>query len=269
VAIITKPTIEKGTPALITLNKVELEAHPLVTSNPYFSDSTRWRRVEIIYISSPGNQSKDVKFDVSGVNPTPTGSILFSLKARDEFQVESLLIVDYDNGILQIPRESLNSADFDISLIEYINWNLTNGPTTNSVGAVLTNPSSQNWFYMMKSSTGYSSDFEVNYLFEGADCLEIGVGMADNTTLGVFTGSVAMINRSGTYFEINTNGDTWLPGQYSFNAAGTNTIKFSRIGSTVTVYLNGVSVHSYSSSSMLYPLGRPYFGNITSAYYKE
>ncbi len=431
--IITKPsTIDKNSPAEISLDKAALAAVSSVMADDYFSDSDNWKEVFIYYKSSTGNQREILKFNATV--SSPTADFLVSDKALDIFEVQKIVIVDFDAGSITIPRSQLTTSEFDVdmsvvspsnaivwvnpftnayniesdggltngsarggdrfvgvfsstqiltgdfelifnignfgldtafgftddpsglgpspfhgtvasaygennlhinnayvtypslansqfkitrigsttsfykdnvlitsttaitgtkylyaslpylvgsgSLIsssvtvaaltyDYINWDLTNGPTTNAVGAVLTNPSSQNWFYMMKSSTGYSGDFEINYSFEGVDCLEIGVGMADNTTLGVFTGSVAMINRSGTYFEINTNGDTWLPGQYSFNAIGTNTIKFSRIGSTVTVYLNGVSVHSYSSSATLYPLGRPYLGNITSSYYAE
>jgi hypothetical protein len=112
-AIITKPTIVKGTPATISLDKAELAAHPLVSSNSYFSNMNKWRKVEIIYISSPGNQSKNVEFDATVASPT--GSILCTLKARDIFEVEKLLIIDFDNGVLQIPRASLDVLDFDIS----------------------------------------------------------------------------------------------------------------------------------------------------------
>lgn len=113
-AIITKPSIIKGSIAIITLNKSELAAHPLVSTNSYFSNTSRWKKVEVIYISNPGNQSKIVEFDASLTSPT--GSILFSLKALDLFQVEKLNIVDFDEGLLQIPRESLIVQDFDIDM---------------------------------------------------------------------------------------------------------------------------------------------------------
>ena len=271
--IITKPsTIDKNSPAEISLDKAALAAVSLVVADDYFSDSDNWKEVFIYYKSSTGNQREILKFNATV--SSPTADFLVSDKALDIFEVQKIVIVDFDAGNITIPRSQLTTSEFDIDMstvtppaYDYINWDLTNGPTTNAVGAVLTNPSSQNWFYMMKSSAAYASAFEVSYTFDGADCLEIGVGMADSPTLGTFGGSVVMINRSGLYFEINTNGDTWLPGQYSFNAVGTNTIKFSRTGGTVTIYLNGVSVHSYSNSALLYPLGRPYLGNITSAYY--
>lgn len=113
-AIINKPVIEKGVPAVVSLNKSELLAHPSVASNSYFSNMLTWKLVSVVYISSTGNQNKIMQFDAALSNPTT--SILFSNNSRNLFQVEKIVIYDVDGGALQIPRSTLVVEDFDISL---------------------------------------------------------------------------------------------------------------------------------------------------------
>jgi hypothetical protein len=111
-SIITKPSILKGVSAQFSLNKSELLQHPLVESDPYFSNSMNWYRVNIVYKSSEGSQYEIVEFDAS--QTTPVGSFLVSEKARDEFQVLKVKILDFDGGFLEIPRNQLDSEDFDL-----------------------------------------------------------------------------------------------------------------------------------------------------------
>lgn len=113
-SILTKPNVSKGVSAQFSLNKSELLQHPLVENDAYFSDSLNWYRVNIVYKSSEGSQYEIVEFDAS--QSVPVGSFLVSDKARDEFQVIKIKILDFDGGFLEIPRSQLNSEDFDISL---------------------------------------------------------------------------------------------------------------------------------------------------------
>lgn len=115
-AIITKPSIAKGQAATFTLSKSELLQHPMVVADSYFSDSANWYRVNAVYKSSPGSQYEIVEFDASLA--TPTGSFLVSNQARDLFQIQKLVILDFDGGFLEIPRSELVSSQFDISFVQ-------------------------------------------------------------------------------------------------------------------------------------------------------
>lgn len=115
-AIITKPSIYKGQSATFTLSKSELLQHPAVVADSYFSDSANWYRVNAVYKSSPGSQYEIVEFDASLA--TPVGSFLVSSQARDLFQIQKLVILDFDGGFLEIPRSDLVSSQFDISFVQ-------------------------------------------------------------------------------------------------------------------------------------------------------
>jgi hypothetical protein len=119
-AILTKPaTITKGSPATFSLSKSELAQHPLVVADSYFSDSLNWFRVNVVFKSSTGRQYETVEFDASQANPT--GIFLISDKAKSNFEVLSVEILDFDGGILRIGREDLTTADFDINLEVIVN----------------------------------------------------------------------------------------------------------------------------------------------------
>lgn len=113
-AIITKPAggVLKGVPATFTLNKAELLSVSAVSSDAYFSNSSNWNRVHLIYKSSQGKQYEVVEFNATLSSPTGTFSV--SEKARDAFEIQTLEILDFDGGIFVVPRSSLTVADFDI-----------------------------------------------------------------------------------------------------------------------------------------------------------
>lgn len=154
-SIITKPSVTKGTPAQFTLNKSELLQHSLVQADPYFSDSLNWYRVNLVYKSTTGSQYEIVEFDASQANPT--GTFLISEKARDEFQIQKVQIMDFDGGFLEIPRSNLTSVDFDISIAVV-------QPTTILAGAYIGTPSPiQNKTSAVQPvDTGEGQDFTVN-----------------------------------------------------------------------------------------------------------
>ena len=112
-SIITKPvSIDKGVENIIQLSKTDLLLHAKVIADSYFSDESNWSKVFITY-KTPEGQVNDVIFEDTSVG-TPSGSFNPSLKARDDWDVQSLTILDFDNGSLKILRGDLNVADFDI-----------------------------------------------------------------------------------------------------------------------------------------------------------
>jgi len=114
-SIISKPQIVyKGIPANITLSKVNLLSNHIVSANARFSNSKNWKKVQLNYRSSEGNQRVIVEFDKS--TNFFNGTFSASEKARSFFIIESLILIDKDGEILKLNREDLNVLDFDVQL---------------------------------------------------------------------------------------------------------------------------------------------------------
>ena len=110
--IISKPSVTKGTPFTMSLDKSALAAHSLVSADSYFSDSSKWGKV-IVYYKNAEGQRKAVSFDPSVSSPSK--SVVFSQYARSSFQVSKVVIFDKEGGSFKVPRANLSTAEFDIS----------------------------------------------------------------------------------------------------------------------------------------------------------
>jgi len=127
--ILTKnETPTKGQKAEFQLDKAALAALSSVSSDIYFSDMTNWNQVELVYVSPVGRQRKVVKFDAT--QATPVGVFFASLKAKNDFQIQYIMINDFDGGEFKINRSELTVAEFDIDM---------GGPTT-SITRTFTTP---------------------------------------------------------------------------------------------------------------------------------
>lgn len=111
-AILTKPQITKDSPAIITLNKADLLALPEVAADSFFSDSANWNTIIIKY-RNINKQRENLLFNAADSSPTAT--FLVSERIRNDLEVQKLMIIDHDGGILSIPRSALPVADMDIS----------------------------------------------------------------------------------------------------------------------------------------------------------
>ena len=113
--IITKTSSPvKGSPTVFILNKSDLATLPIVAADSYFSQTSNWKEVILIYKSSIGSQYEILRFDASLVSPTAVFEV--SLKARDSFEIQAIKIRDFDGGWIEAPRSVLTVADFDVSL---------------------------------------------------------------------------------------------------------------------------------------------------------
>jgi hypothetical protein len=112
-SIITKPaSIQKGEVAEFTLTRSDLlTIVSNFTDDAYFEDTGNWFRVNFKYKSSPGNQYEIVEFD--GQQSTPVGKFLVSTTALDTFKLLSVDILDFDGGIIRIPRSYFTQLSFD------------------------------------------------------------------------------------------------------------------------------------------------------------
>lgn len=112
-ALFTIPSITKGTAVSVTLNKTDLFALAAVVADAHFSDSDNVKRCVVEYNSDPSNQRKVLDFDLS--QASPTASLLISVKGRDTFLLERLVLEDFDGDILILERAELPSG-LDISI---------------------------------------------------------------------------------------------------------------------------------------------------------
>ena len=163
--IITKPsTIEKNSPAIFTLNKSDLAQITSVLNNPYFSIQNNWKNVIICYKSSIGNQKELLRFDAT--LSSPTASFLVSDKARDIFQVQKIIIQDFDGGSTVVNASELNSSEFEVDMssgsVNYVDWNIyTSGYTLGSEGGISRTGELTN--LMPRSTQGFNDDFEITF----------------------------------------------------------------------------------------------------------
>lgn len=113
--IVSKPaSIEKNTVAVFTLDKTVLANVASVVADSYFSDMLNWSEVLIYYKSSEGNQREILKFDA--IMASPTANFLVSEFARDIFEVQKIVIKDFDNGSFVVQRSELVAAEFDVDM---------------------------------------------------------------------------------------------------------------------------------------------------------
>lgn len=261
--IITKPaTIEKNIAASISLNKAALAAVTSVASDSYFSNSANWAKVHIYYKSSVGNQKEMLRFDAT--QATPTASFLVSDKARDEFQIQKILILDFDNGSFEVPRSALNSAEFDVSLAvspspSFVVWDtFTSGFTLGAEGAISKAGAVTDYGYCPRSSIGLSGNFELTFEALDTDLLE---GWCAGISSSISANPEDGANQCIFYY---TSGSLYIYKQGGFIssplslASGNNVFKMTRVSGVMSFLLNGSPV-SVSSSSFLgtaYPEAR-------------
>jgi hypothetical protein len=109
------PTPAKGATSTATLDKSELMALPAVSGDAYWSDASNAVKAYIIMSSTVGNQEKTLVFDLA--QASPTSPISFSLRARDTFQLDKIILMDADEGELVLERAALLAATPGLSSV--------------------------------------------------------------------------------------------------------------------------------------------------------
>jgi hypothetical protein len=176
----------------------------------------------------------------------------------------------YIAGTLQVGSWEVTNASIMLPVTgDYVIWDLLNGPTTNEVGGLFTNAeAASTWTKLAKSSIGFDGDFTLTYVFDSADDNEIALGVSSNKTdLSSFSGAYAMLNRYNQGFFEYQNSPSSIGGNYPIPASGVQNLIVQRVGSQLTFTLNQTLLVTETVTGTLYPLGRPYLGNIISTYY--
>lgn len=106
--------IEKGVGATFTLDKAQLALVASVVASAYYSDQSNWKSVILNYKSSTLSQTTSIGFDASLASPT--GIFNVATQATDIFEIQTISIVDFQNGYFVIPRSQLTVVDFDVDM---------------------------------------------------------------------------------------------------------------------------------------------------------
>lgn len=107
--VLTGTGIVKGQDNVITLNKASLNA---LFTDAYFDVADNWKSIIVSYLSQDG-QINDVSFDA--IEVSPTGNFNPTDKSIDStWEIQSITILDFDNGSLKLLRGDLTVVDFDI-----------------------------------------------------------------------------------------------------------------------------------------------------------
>ena len=112
-ALITVPSLTKGSVATITLSKSELFTLTGVTASAYFSTQANVKKAVFVYKSNPGNQQKILAFDLS--QTTPSAELLVSATGRESFELVRIVLEDNDSGSLTLERAAL-PAGLDLTI---------------------------------------------------------------------------------------------------------------------------------------------------------
>jgi len=246
--------ITKGSPATFTLDKAELLLVPSVAASPYYSDDANWQSVVLNYVSSTGNQIEAVLFDAT--QASPTGIFEIATKGLSVFNIESITIVDFQQGTFRIPRSELNVIDFDVDMTPsgLIFDTFYNNIASTGLGEVHRTGGTDDWVNTAYRSAPVSGDFVfsgnvtlIGGLTPYSEQLMIGyqkismpllatANPASNVASALFahssTGVVETYNGTGGTAS-NPSTATYTSGTYPFS--------ISRVGSSITGVFNGIT----------------------------
>jgi len=240
--------ITKGSPATFTLDKAELLLVPSVAASPYYSISTNWRSVILNYQSSTGNQPEEVVFDATQISPTGIFEVVSS--ALDIFNIQSILIVDFQGGFFIVPRSELNVVDFDVDMspVGGVEWDIT-GPYTLQPNGGLTTTNVATYDNQYAPSDIKAGDFDITFTFASNPTDDAAAGMVTDA-LG-FYGFIGFSGGAvGSIFFNNVGPQSNAP----FLIGVENIFRMTRVGTTVVMYMNGSAVASTTFAGNLRPI---------------
>jgi len=112
--ILTIPAITQGQDNSVSVDKSALALDAKVSGDAYFSDQNNWKTILINYQTPTGDQTQVISCDATIA--TPVGNFNPSSLSRDDWEVQSFVIMDFDGGSLEYVRSEMDEADFDIAI---------------------------------------------------------------------------------------------------------------------------------------------------------
>ena len=111
--ILSRPTITKGTPAIITLSKSDLHGISLISNHARFGNVSNMKFAVFIYENS-FKQKKRIDFDMES-GATINALFKTSVKLRSDFQLKDIIVMDQDGESFQMTREMLTAAGMNVA----------------------------------------------------------------------------------------------------------------------------------------------------------
>ena len=164
--IIGKPVeILKNQDNVFTLDKTALGNESKVTNDAYFTVQSNWKKVIVAYLTDTGSQVEFVTFDAT--LGSPTSNFRVSDKARDLWQVDALIIQDFDGGYLRFERDELTTADFDVDFnavappptLSYFEDNFSTGDFTAGSYSDWSIANDSNNYFIVNNATSQEGGF--------------------------------------------------------------------------------------------------------------
>lgn len=236
-SIITKPnSIQKNVSAEFTLNKLELSQLSSVSEDSYFSNTDNWKKVIVYYKSSVGKQKEVLIFDAT--TSSPTANFLISEKSRGNFQIQRILIKDFDNGTFTIPRSALTVTDFDISISSNSSAVLWVNPSPNVYnieedGGLTIGPNRGGGTYYDINSPSQVIDGDFELIFNVGNWTHDSAFGLIEINSGHYFGSVGYNGGATNNVHVSNVGVLVSP------SLSSKEWKIKRVGSTTTFYTNG------------------------------
>ena len=110
-------TPTKGETTTVTLDKTELLALPEVSGDTFWSDPTNIKAVSINFKSTQGGQRRRLSFDFT--QTTPTSGLALSARARNNFQIETIVLQDFDAGSFVITRSTFVASTPTLASLDF------------------------------------------------------------------------------------------------------------------------------------------------------
>jgi len=242
--IITKPsTIQKSVPALFSLNKSLLAAVSSVSSDPYYSISSNWNFVILYYSSNPGNQREFVKFDAT--QSSPTANFLASEKATNIFQIQQIVIKDFDGGYFIVNRSELNVSEFDVDLtptqITYITWDQLEGGSQLPLGGYTGGERA----HSVVNAPAIGQDFTLVFKIDTAVLVNSDYIVGTHVIGTGDTYSGFIMNGSPTSWTLYWEGNR--RNSYTITS-GVHEFKMQRVGTTISYYVDNSLIASRAAT---------------------
>lgn len=249
--IMTKPnSIAKDAINTFSLDKSALGACASVVADSWFSQQSNWKKVRVNYLSTLGRQFITVVFDAT--KASPTGVFYAVSPCRENFEIFSLEIEDFNNDKFRVNLNDVVKSEFSIAFGPVFAWDTgdlskytlgANGAVStavNNAGAIysdavkLTSPGSQSFSFEVKFN-GYMLN---SYTYDWQDTTS--VGFVSGTDLNYSSLCIRFDGTNNPKVRI-LSGETYRIADYGagYLNAGENTIKFSCVNNQYSITVNG------------------------------
>ncbi len=263
-AIVSYTQSAAGEPMQFTMNKTDLLAVPKVMADPFFSIEANWFRVSFVF-----------KHTTSGKRFVPsfrtfTGTkylrVREGMSGGDGFELKKIIISKSDRTFLVIKTSEIPSVEaYAFSLMgsgggegniaTAVFWNDHVDYTSSANGGLSSSVNNSSYFVKSAGSSGITGDFELEFKFNTPLNNNTSLGISSSSENDDYLGFYGFVDWAGGYANVHVEG----AGQSTnyLYIQGENTFIVRRVGTNLTMSLNGTQVFSGTHSvNPVYALAR-------------